>query len=98
MNKVLINISSAEDALNTLPALPFNDREQLPGRAGIYIVTLLKEQILYIGKTKNFNTRWLAHHKLNEIKDGYGTDKILIAFCELSENEIDISEAALIKK
>lgn len=98
MKTQLDSVKNAEDVLSMLPALPFNDRKQLPSRSGIYFVTYLVEEILYIGKTNNFHTRWIAHHKLNEIKKLYDTNNILISFCELPSDKIDITEASLIKK
>lgn len=98
MNEKILEIESAADALALLSALPFHDRAQLPSRAGIYLVTILRDEIVYIGKTNNFNTRWIAHHKLSALNEKYNPNELLIAYCPLPEDLIDQYEALLIKK
>ncbi|WP_409594671.1 GIY-YIG nuclease family protein [Vibrio owensii] len=91
------NIKSASEALSHLPTLPFEDRDQLPSRSGIYIVTVMDREILYIGKTNNFYTRWLSHHKLSDMRKHYNIGELLIAYCELPQASLTQVEARLIK-
>lgn len=94
----ILEVESAADVLKLLPALPFEDKAQLPSRAGVYFVTRLSEEIIYVGKTNNFNTRWIAHHKISDIREKYNSEEILIAYCPLRDSEIDKAEALLINK
>ncbi|WP_157953717.1 GIY-YIG nuclease family protein [Oceanimonas marisflavi] len=92
MNK----FESISSMLNHFSALPYEDREQLPSNSGIYIVTRLKEEILYIGRTNNFYTRWLSHHKADDIESMYNKSEVLIIYCSMPETDIYLTEAKLI--
>lgn len=94
----LSKFNSISSILKNFPAIPFEDKAQLPYESGVYIVTNLREKVIYIGKTNNFNTRWISHHKIKEIESSFNIKKILIAFCILPKEEIDQAEAVLINQ
>ena len=83
--------------LANYPAIPYQDKAQLPRDSGIYFVTLEDDKILYIGKTNNFFTRWLAHHKTEQLLSKYNPDKLIIIYCRLPPDVLDKIEVELIR-
>ncbi|WP_144429524.1 GIY-YIG nuclease family protein [Myxococcus hansupus] len=56
------------DDVLKLQRVVFQDRGQLPVESGIYFVLYGEppERIAYIGKAKNFQKRWVGHHRIPE--------------------------------
>lgn len=57
----LFEIKSIDELIDELienyPALPYEDRDQLPEKQGIYFVLKGQDEVVYLGKTNNFRTR-----------------------------------------
>lgn len=66
----------------TLPSLLLADRSQLPACPAVYFV-LDGDAVLYIGRTRNLQQRWLAHHRWYQLKVMSGN--IRIAWLECSD-------------
>ncbi len=98
MTIALRDIRTISELFDNYPALPYEDREQLPEEQGVYFVTNGINEVIYVGKTKNFRTRWVSHHKLSDIKNNYPISQLLIVFCETAANKIDEIEVALIRR
>lgn len=47
----------------TLPCLPLGERKALPLCPALYFVLNVENAIVYIGRTKSLQQRWIAHHK-----------------------------------
>ncbi|RCJ20150.1 hypothetical protein A6S26_05360 [Nostoc sp. ATCC 43529] len=80
---------------NHLPSLPLVRRSQLPKCAGVYFVIDGDGVVQYIGRSKNLRSRWVAHHKLAEIREMTGAK---VSWLEISDEDLLPSiEAALIQ-
>jgi predicted GIY-YIG superfamily endonuclease len=90
-------MTSIVSLLANYPAIPYQDKAQLPRNSGIYFVTLEDNQILYIGKTNNFFTRWLAHHKTEQLLSKYDPKKLIIIYCHFPSSSLDKIEVELIR-
>ncbi|WP_026730780.1 GIY-YIG nuclease family protein [Fischerella sp. PCC 9605] len=53
--------------IKNLPNVSLENTKNLPISAGIYFV-VSDENIQYIGKSISLRTRWLNHHRMEEIK------------------------------
>ena len=54
--------SIAEVALETLPRLPFADRQHLPQVSAVYFALADTGKVLYIGATEDVRRRWSSPH------------------------------------
>ena len=87
----MINPQSID--LASLPCVELSDRSLLPGVAAIYFAVDDSGVVQYIGKTKNLNRRWIAHHRLRELKSIPG---IKISYMMLDTDMLGQVEDALI--
>jgi hypothetical protein len=60
-------IDVAQIEIAALPRVALEARCQLPKCQGIYFAVVAGE-VVYIGKAKNLNNRWLGHHRLIDLK------------------------------
>ncbi len=58
-------------APTTLPALPLDDRRNLPDAPAIYFV-MSGDTVLYVGQSVNLRQRWVAHHRLAQLNEHGG--------------------------
>jgi hypothetical protein len=65
-------------------------RNQLPSQPGIYIVTDVKDRLLYIGKTTNLKHRWAgsSHHRYKQLSR-QGLDKVTLYYILAPILELD---------
>lgn len=54
--------------LDKLPLVEFLKKDQLPETAGIYFVVDRDWKVWYIGKAQNLRTRWLGHHRYEQLE------------------------------
>lgn len=70
--------------LNNLPALSIASRHLLPSTAGIYFVVSQYRRIpytvYYIGQTKNLNSRWASHNRLEQFINLHRQEGIQILY------------------
>lgn len=55
-----------------LPFVYLCDRNKLPAAAGIYFVITATNEIIYIGRSDNIKSRWVTHHKFEEVSETGG--------------------------
>jgi excinuclease UvrABC nuclease subunit len=64
-----------------LPSLPLANRSTLPSCPAVYFV-LEGDRVLYIGRSRNLQQRWIAHHRYSQLQ---GFNNVRIAWLECSE-------------
>lgn len=63
----LVPVDPAEIDFHVLPSLPVEERISLPSCSAIYFAVSSEEKILYIGRAGDLLTRWLLHHRYNQL-------------------------------
>jgi hypothetical protein len=53
--------------LSELPSVPINQRRNLPAATGVYLVISGLGAVVYVGKSRNIQNRWMAHHRLYDV-------------------------------
>lgn len=71
-----------------LPSLPIERISQLPEKSCIYFV-YRKMAVLYIGKSTNLKSRWMAHQKHEFLQD---IDSVCISWLECDSDQLDATE------
>jgi hypothetical protein len=67
-----------------LPSLPLTWRKAFPKSAPvIYFVLSQSDELLYIGRSVDLNTRWKSHHKLKEFDE-----TVRVAWLEISDGAL----------
>ncbi len=79
--------------VDTLPFVMLPDRDLLPKKPCIYIVSGKEGEILYVGRTINAAQRWKSHQKYKALKN---LDGVKISYLEMDENLLISVERALI--
>lgn len=80
-----------------LPFATLVNRHNLPRISGVYFV-LDGDEILYIGQSQNIRSRWMKHHRLNQL-NGMKTENILISWLKIQDLEIlPVAEKSLINR
>ena len=79
--------------LSALPSLPLLDKKRLPELSAVYFCIDSSGNVLYIGKSKNLNRRWLWHHRRTQLKD---IDGVCLAWMETPSELLLEVESALI--
>jgi len=80
---------------SALPSLPIEQRKNLPNTSGVYFVIDSSGNVLYIGRSSNFQQRWIKHHKSDELQK---LTNISLTWIEVSEtSSLPEIEAALIE-
>jgi hypothetical protein len=79
----LFNITNEEIA--NLPSVPLIDRDQLPATSGLYFALSDDDTIYYIGRSRDMRTRWLRHHRHEQLQDIMG---IRLAFIAVDQDHI----------
>ncbi|MEH2467828.1 GIY-YIG nuclease family protein [Nostoc sp.] len=51
-----------------LPSMPLAQRNNFPAIPCVYFVVSAESQVAYVGRTTNLKTRWVSHHRYEEIK------------------------------
>lgn len=51
---------------NSLPSLRLSEKNRLPSLPAIYFA-VARNQVLYVGKTKELRSRWQGHHRFPEL-------------------------------
>jgi hypothetical protein len=54
--------------LGTLPSVPLHKRKTLPNIPALYFVLNEHRAILYIGLAQSLCLRWVAHHRLEDVR------------------------------
>lgn len=74
-------------------------RDRLPDHPGIYFVVSEREQLLYIGQSKNLRKRWAgaSHHRYKQLARK-GLDKIVIKYILASVSELKELEGQYIEQ
>src|SRR5688572_10296586 len=57
----------ASVVIDSLPSVPFSERQSLPECQGLYFVVGLDGGVAYLGKARNIRSRWLAHHRRHSV-------------------------------
>ncbi|MEL6162746.1 MAG: GIY-YIG nuclease family protein [Cyanobacteria bacterium J06628_3] len=52
--------------LDKLPHILVKNRDKLPNHTAVYIV-VADEKVLYVGKAKDLNQRWMQHHRYQQL-------------------------------
>lgn len=79
----------------SLPSVGFAERQSLPECSGIYFVIDGDREVVYIGKAKNIFSRWISHHRANQVKACIAEARIawlLVPCNELAEAELKLIE------
>jgi hypothetical protein len=87
------------DAVQKLDRVSFADRGRLPGGSGIYFVMYGDpiHRIAYIGKAKNFQQRWVGHHRIPEcVLLSKLSVPVEIAWVSVPEEDLESAERQLI--
>ena len=88
-NPVLLELPDSFQ-LDKLPCVEFLKQDQLPETAGIYFAVDKNQKIWYIGKAQNLRSRWLGHHRYDQLKEinKKNNIKLLWYSCENNENNL----------
>lgn len=80
----------------SLPKVLFEHRDSLPDSRGLYFV-FEREDLVYIGKSSSFRTRWRQHHRAYQLEK---MKSVCIAFWEidLSDEDLMLLEGAAISQ
>src|SRR6266496_2962200 len=73
----------AQIELSDLPSVFFEARRNLPECQGIYFAVATDDTVLYIGKAKNINRRWLGHHRKSDVAEW---EDVSIFWLQIDEN------------
>jgi hypothetical protein len=77
-----------------LPSLPLSWRRAFPKKASVIYFAISKaNEILYIGRSVDFNNRWKNHHKLKKLEE---MECIKIAWLEVNDSLLSEIELMLI--
>lgn len=80
----------------SLNAMPFKQRSNLPQKAGVYLcIDEINEEVYYIGQTKNLRRRLVSHNKNMQFKQ---IKNLRIAYVFLDVEKLQDFEKALIKR
>ena len=80
-------------SVHTLPCVSFHQPHILPETSGIYFATNNKDEVLYIGLTKNLLQRWRKHNRNKQLSN-LGCTNIAYYLC--NENDLRRIEKAMI--
>jgi len=83
-----------ELTLAALPSVAFEARRDLPTVQGIYFASV-PGTMLYIGKAKNINQRWLGHHRKADVAAWKGVTLSWLAFDGSAELLDEIERACI---
>ena len=86
--------------LNQLPHVEFSKKDRLPETAGIYFVVDKNQKIWYIGQAQNLRSRWVGHHRTNQIKKINAKSEVKLFWycCEKDEDTLTQLENYFINK
>lgn len=88
-----INKFEFKDILN-LSRMRYQDKKLLPHSTCVYFA-VAKDVVLYIGKTKDLNKRWVGHHKEMALRS---IDDVYIYYLEIDAEYLSLHEGSLIRK
>lgn len=66
MSKPKVSLLTKDEIQSHLPYKSVEETKEIPDGVGIYFV-FHEDECLYVGKSKNFRSRWTNHHKLQEL-------------------------------
>ena len=106
MNNISVNQVNIPDLnidfVRSLPRVEFLDRKELPFDKGLYFVCVDYPvfQVLYIGCTTNFRSRWDRHNKQEEFKVLQVVQPVWIYYLVMNwqKEDMEILEYAAIRK
>ena len=78
--------------LDNLPAVKLLAKEKLPDTAGIYFAVDESDRLLYIGKAKNINKRWVNHHRYHQLEKINKKNPIFLKWYECENDEIILTQ------
>ncbi len=64
----MIEIAPKSINIFALPSLPFEQKNNLPSLACLYLVLSSSNEVLYIRRSKNLCKRWKQHHCQQEVE------------------------------
>ncbi len=87
-------LREALDQYLVMGEVPFEDLDKLARRAGVYIV-FTKDELLYVGRSKDIHVRWRNHHKRNEIAN---YSDVVVLWMATEPGDLQEVEALLIDR